>query len=171
MNTWTKFWAWYERHYALNLSITAGLFLLQLVHLYWLFGSVICVRLFGVNLFPVGNFWQFIIIVVDYTEIPALIASSVLYLDELRKGYSQKALVMLLLLNSQWLHLFWITDEFVITAFTNNMALPLPDWLAWVAILIDYLEVPVIVDILRKTRLALKEHRFEKINSILKEED
>jgi hypothetical protein len=51
------------------------------------------------------------------------------------------------------------------------MALPLPDWLAWVAILIDYLEVPVIVDILRKTRLALKEHRFEKINSILKEED
>ena len=38
----------------------------------------------------------------------------------------------------------------------------LPVWLAWVAILIDYLELPVIYDTLRKFFLSVREQRVGK---------
>ena len=42
-----RFWSWYEAHYRLNIAIAAGLFLLQLVHLYWLSADVVATRLTG----------------------------------------------------------------------------------------------------------------------------
>ena len=98
----------------------------------------------------------------DYTEIPALILSSIFYIGELQKefnprhiGASWKSILFLILLNSQWLHLFWITDEVVVAQFTGAAAVVLPVWLSWFAILIDYLEVPVIYDTIKKVILSL----------------
>ena len=91
----------------------------------------------------------------DYTEIPALITTSFLYIYELRKRFSWKAVFFLIALNSQWLHLFWITDEFVLNQFSGRPDTVLPVWLAWVAIMIDYLEVPVIIDTVFKFGKAI----------------
>ncbi|MBI3256135.1 MAG: hypothetical protein HYZ63_04155, partial [Candidatus Andersenbacteria bacterium] len=73
---WGAFWAWYEHHYTLNLVFSLGLFLLQLVHLFWLATNVIGLRLFGQSFFEFTGIWEYIIIAVDYTEIPALISVS-----------------------------------------------------------------------------------------------
>lgn len=145
-----RFWGWYERHYLMNLSISAGLFALQLVHLYWLTTDIVAFRLLGQSLFDPPLFWEYAIILVDYTEIPTLISTTVLYLYELRRKFSWGPLLLLLFINSQWLHLFWITDEFVINQFSAQPSTVLPVWLAWVAIGIDYLELPVIVDTIRR---------------------
>lgn len=147
-----RFFAWYERHYRIAVTVTTVLFLLQVVHLYWLFSHVISLRLLGVSYFTPNAFWQAVIVLIDYTEIPALISTTVLYWYELRKGFSWKSILFIVLLNTQWLHLFWITDEFVVDMFqgTANETI-LPAWLAWIAILIDYLELPVIVDTIFKT--------------------
>jgi hypothetical protein len=78
----------------------------------------------------------------------------------LRKGWNWKSFIFLLFLNSQWLHIFWITDEFVVNEFTGEEAISsLPVWLAWVAILIDYLELPVIYDTMKKFVVATREQR------------
>src|SRR3989344_8942136 len=138
-----KFWQWYERHYVLNIGIATGLFLLQLIHLVWLFGDIIIFKITGHALFGVNGFWEIALIVVDYTEIPALISVSIVYIHELSKVFSWKSVFYLFALNIQWLHLFWITDEFVVQTFTGAEILPL--WLAWIAILIDYLEFAVLV--------------------------
>ena len=140
-----KFWAWYERTYTLNISIAFGLFLLQIAHLVWLFGEVVWAYMVGEPLFSLEGIFKWLIIVVDYTEIPALISVSFIYLNELRKGWRTKEFLYFLFLNSQWLHLFWITDEFVETTF-NEPGTVLPIALAWLAILIDYLEIPVMID-------------------------
>lgn len=155
-----RFWQWYERNYTLNLGIAAGLFLLQIFHLIWLFAEVIWQKIFGFSLFTLSGVSEFITILVDYTEIPALITTSFVYINELRERFSIKSLLYLFFLNSQWIHLFWITDEFVVETFLHsplaNMA-----WLAWVAILIDYLEVPVILDTIKKFFFSLRERGFE----------
>lgn len=157
-----SFWHWYERHYVVNLVITSCLFLLQLFHLYWLGTDVIASRLTGHSLFSPLPHWQYIIVAVDYTEIPALLSASILYLyGFLQRKWYWKNVSFLILINSQWLHLFWITDEFVITALAEGKTGSiLPTWLAWIAILIDYLEIPVIVDMLIHTLRALTHHRF-----------
>lgn len=161
------FWGWYERHYKLNLGLTTFLFALQVVHLYWLAADVIAGRILGYSFFDPSAFWQYLIIVVDYTEIPALISTSVLYIYELQKKFSWKAVLFLIFLNTQWLHLFWITDEFVVNQFAGRPSTVLPTWLAWVAIMIDYLEVPVIIDTVAKFVRELKyghiRNAFEKL--------
>ena len=134
----------------MNLSISAGLFALQLIHLYWLSSDVVAFRLFEAHFFHPPAFWRYLIIIVDYTEIPTLISTTILYIYELRKKFSWIAIWLLFSINSQWLHLFWITDEFVINQFAGQQATILPTWLAWVAIGIDYLELPVIVDTIRR---------------------
>lgn len=146
-----KFWKWYESHLVINRAIASGLFVLQLIHLYWLTTHVVFLRLFGVSYFNPPPFWQYIIIVVDYTEIPALIATSLVYINEQRKKKNFKNLLYLFFLNIQLLHIFWITDEFVIEKFSGGVGTVLPVWLAWVAILIDYLELPVIFETMKKT--------------------
>jgi hypothetical protein len=145
-----KFWDWYESHYHLNVGITAGLFLLQIVHLVWLLLEVIWFKAFGYSLVHFYDLPRSILIFVDYTEIPAIISVSIIYIDALRHKITFKSILYLIFLNSQWLHLFWITDEFVIDAFSPNSVVSLPAWLAWVAILIDYLEIPVIYDVLKR---------------------
>src|SRR5687767_154121 len=111
------FWAWYERYYWLNVTVATGLFVFQALHLFWLGFHVIALRLTGESLFPVSPVWQLLLVAVDYTEVPALIGTSLIYLHELRRGFRVRHVLFLLLLNSQWLHLFWITDEFVVHQF------------------------------------------------------
>jgi hypothetical protein len=157
---WNGFWGWYERRYLLNVCIASVLFGLQLVHLYWLGAEPISLRLVDESFFSPSGLLQYLILFVDYTEIPALIAVSLLYVNELRRGFSWGPLLFLLLLNSQWLHIFWITDEYVSNELAGDAAATsLPAGLAWVAILIDYLEVPVIYDTLKRLALAIRAQR------------
>ncbi len=151
------FWRWYERHHALNIAIAAGLFTLQLIHLVWLTGDPLATRVFGERLFHPEGLVRWLIVLVDYTEIPALVSVSLVYVNDLRtKGASLKPILYLLFLNSQFLHIFWITDEFVVSSGSGE-ATALPAWLAYVALLIDYLELPVIYDTVRRLVVTLRE--------------
>jgi hypothetical protein len=153
------FWEWYNRHYALNVTIAAALFALQFAHLIWLTFHPLWFTLFGEPLLTVEKPWAWPLYVVDYTEIPALVTVSLVYLNELRRGFAWKPFLYLLFLNSQWLHIFWITDEFVV-ATSEGAAVGMPAWLAYVALGIDYLELPVIYDTFKKMTTALRERRF-----------
>jgi hypothetical protein len=158
---WNAFWAWYERHYLLNVGIASVLFMLQLVHLYWLGAEPISLRLVDESFFSPSGLPQYLIFFIDYTEIPALIAVSLVYINELRPGLSWRPTLFLLFLNSQWLHIFWITDEYVSNELAGEAAATsMPAWLAWVAILIDYLELPVIYDTLKRLAIAIRERRL-----------
>lgn len=152
----SRFWNWYERNYRLNLGIALFLFVWQLAHLYWLSAHVIAQKLFGQSYFELTPFWNWVIIVVDYTEVPALITTSLVYIYSLKKAFNFKSIFMLMLVNSQWLHLFWITDEFVLAVFTGKVV-NFPVWLVWLAILLDYLEIPVIIDTARNFAISLIE--------------
>lgn len=145
-----SFFSWYEKHHSLNLGITAALFLLQLVHLYWLTTHVLFQKLFGASLFDPSPTTNLVLALVDYTEIPALITASLVYINELRKGFAWAAVRNLLFLNSQWIHLFWITDEFIVRQFSGQSGIIFPFWLALLAILIDYLEIPVMYDVVKR---------------------
>ena len=152
-----EFWGWYERNYALNVGIAAALFALQLVHLVWLAGDPLAERLSGTPLFELDGPFRWLIVLVDYTETPALVSASLVYLHALHaRGLALRPVLYLLFLNSQWLHIFWITDEFVVGA---SGAGSLPVWLAYVAILIDYLELPVMVDTSKRLVIAVAEQR------------
>jgi hypothetical protein len=158
------FWTWYEKHYVLNVTLAACLFTIQLVHLYWLTTDVVFERLIGESFFSPTPFWEYVIIAVDYTEIPALITTSILYLHELKIEWRWGSIVYLILINSQWFHIFWITDEFVISQFREAQeSTILPTWLAWIAIVIDYLELPVIIDTIRKAIHSLRPFRFRSL--------
>jgi hypothetical protein len=151
----SRFWAWYGRHYTFHVTFAATLFVLQIVHLVWLGGEVVAQRATGDPLFHVGGIFRYLLVFVDWTEIPALISATTLYLYELREGFRWRPALFIVLLNSQYLHIFWITDELVVRDTIGESTLP--GWLAWIAILIDYLEVPVIVDTVRKTLSAIHE--------------
>ncbi len=71
-----RFFAWYERNYALNVGIATLLFLLQIVHLHWLTTDVVVARLTGESWFSPSGPLRFFIVVIDYTEIPALLSVS-----------------------------------------------------------------------------------------------
>jgi len=158
-----RFFDWYERHYTLNVAFAAGMFLLQLVHLWWLSAHVVALRLVERSFFNADGALYYAILIVDYTEIPVLVSVSLIYINELRKGWSWKPLLFLFFLNSQWLHIFWITDEFVQSEFSGAGAgSTLPTWLAWAAILIDYLELPVIYDTVKKFIIAIRKQRVGK---------
>lgn len=152
-----NFWRSYERRYTIYSGITAGIFLLQIVHLYWLTTHVVFHRIFGIILFDPSQFLQTAIILVDYLEIPAIIGTSILYIYSLKKKWNRKDLVLLILLNTQWIHIFWISDEFVLNVWRHEGASTIfPFWLAWVAIAIDYLELPVMFDTIKKFIFSLK---------------
>lgn len=154
-----RFWDWYNSHKLFNTGLAAGLFLLQLVHLYWLTVHVVFLKLFGVAFFSPTGFWEILIILVDYTEIPALVITSIFYINEYRQGKHFKSLLYLFFLNSQWIHMFWITDEFVVAQFTGAALVSFPVWLSWIAIGIDYLELPVIYDTLKTFFVSLWQRR------------
>jgi hypothetical protein len=152
-----KFWDWYQRHYLLNLSVSTVLFAVQLFHLYWLFTDIILVKLTGSSYFPFGEIWGIVSTVLDYSEIPAIISTSILYIHLLRQNFSKKNLFYLLFINIQWIHILWITDEIVIEKFASQF--DLFHWAnaaAWAAILIDYLELPVIWDTAKRLAAEIK---------------
>jgi hypothetical protein len=112
--------------------LSAALFLTQLIHLTWMSTYVVPIRLWGTSLWSPPSTP---LALADYLELPAIVATSLLYIRT-------RNWKMLVLVNLQLFHLFWITDEFVLERGSLN---PL---LAWVAITIDYLELPVIFDTL-----------------------
>jgi hypothetical protein len=118
---------WLER-------LSAVLFFTQIVHLIWMTTYVIPIQL-GSS--PIWSPPEAPLALADYLELPAIIATSVLYIRT-------KNWKMLFLVNVQLFHIFWITDEFVLDRGT------LVPVLAWIAILIDYLELPVIFDTIRR---------------------
>jgi len=145
-----SFWKWYQNHLLLNQVIVASLFVWQILHLYWLTMHVIANKLIGYPIFIPTEFYQLLLVIADYFEIPVLISGTLVYLHSLNEGNPKKNLIFLLLINSQWLHLFWITDEFVVEKFRESSSTILPVWIAWLAIFIDYLELPVIYDTFKK---------------------
>ncbi len=151
-----RFWNWYQQKYNVIVPITAGLFLLQIVHLYWMTTNIAFFRLFGHPFWNPNNFWNSVIAVVDYTEVPAIITSTIFYIHQFRQGNRVRSILFLFLINSQWLHLFWITDEIVYAMITGTILIPLPMWLSWFAIFVDYLELPVIFDTIRKSIRLLR---------------
>ena len=166
----TKFWEWYERNYKLNIGITSLLFLLQIFHLIWLFVEVIWAKIFGTPLLYLSGAPKLLILLVDYTEIPALISVSLIYINDIRKnGFKPKPVFYIFALLVQLIHIFWITDEFVLTTFSGEGPIVnIPAWLAWVAILIDYLELPVIFETLKKLKTAFKKGGLDDLRDALK---
>ncbi|OGE88980.1 MAG: hypothetical protein A3J07_04750 [Candidatus Doudnabacteria bacterium RIFCSPLOWO2_02_FULL_49_13] len=152
-----RFWDWYQKYYRVNLTVTVFLFALQLFHLYWMFTDIILLKLTGQSYFGLSKIWGVLSTFIDYSEIPALVSTNILYIYLLREKFSYKYLWFLFSLNIQLLHIFWITDEIVIKKF--NASLHLFHWstaIAWIAILIDYLEVPVIFDTARRLIVEIK---------------
>lgn len=161
-NILKNFWQKYKEKYSLYSGITSGIFLLQIIHLYWLTTHVVSYRLFDKVFFQPNEFWQFVIIIVDYLEIPAIIITSILYIFSLSQKWNKKDLILLILLNTQWLHIFWISDEFVKDMFFGDSSSTiLPLWLAWVAIMIDYLEIPVMYDTIKKFLGSLSKNKVK----------
>ena len=145
-----RFWRWYNKHYAFNVRFSTALFLLQIIHLVWLGAHVLAIELTGSSFFPQSL--SFLIALIDYTEIPAIIGVSLIYINEIVAGTAtRKTYLLLALLLSQVLHLFWITDEIVLATLTGAAPIAIPRALALVAIAIDYLEVPVMVDTIRRS--------------------
>jgi len=160
------FWKWYKENYHLNLLIAVSLFSLQIVHLFWLFTHVILPKIGLGDWFLPFPFLNWLLILVDYTEIPALITTSLIYINEIRsKNKSFKPWLYLFFLNMQWIHLFWITDEFVVETF-HFAGL----WW-WLAIAIDYLEVPVIIDTVKKLVLNIKRGQTNLILEALRDRE
>ncbi len=156
-NLLDKFFVWYNEHYLFALTATTLLFLLQAFHLYWLFTDVVLFRITGHSYFILPPFWGALSTILDYTEIPALISTSLVYINQFRKNRDWRPIRFLILLNIQWLHLFWITDEVVVEQFSSSMGLfHWATWLSWIAILIDYAELPVMYDTAKET---IKEYR------------
>jgi len=145
----------YLRYQNINLKISFILISLQLLHLYWLTTYVVLYRLTGIDYFGELSDFILLFIIIDYIEIPALVSGVIYYLftiiyDKKEKEKRTKNTVLLILLAIQSIHIFWITDDIVYTTFVGSELIYMPEYLAWIAILIDYLELPVIYDLLKR---------------------
>lgn len=91
-------------------------------------------------------------VVIDYIEIPALVSGIIFYAYNIHsdKEDAKRSYLFLGMLAVQVFHIFWITDDVVYNSFFKSSFLKIPPLLAWIAILIDYLEIPVIADLLFK---------------------
>ena len=148
------FWQRYEN---LNLKIAFVLISLQLIHLYWLTTDVVIQRITGESVLGVqhGSPLFIFFIIIDYVEIPALVAGLTYYTLSIYKHekVSAKNALLLSMLVFQVFHIFWITDDVVYDSFFGSPSgsVEIPYYAAWVAILIDYLELPVIGDLFYRT--------------------
>lgn len=124
---------------------------------------MIALKLLGQTYFDPSPVINILIALADYLEIPALFATTLLYLRAHIMKFEFKNIWFLFAINSQWLHIFWITDEVVVTQLTGVIPLPLPVWLAWLAIIIDYLELPVIYDTSKKFYNSVAERLIRNI--------
>ena len=145
----------YLRYQNINLKISFILISLQLLHLYWLTTYVVLYRLTGIDYFGELSDFILLFIIIDYIEIPALVSGLIYYLftiiyDKKEKEKRTKNTVLLILLAIQSIHIFWITDDIVYTTFVGSELIYMPEYFAWIAILIDYLELPVIYDLLKR---------------------
>jgi hypothetical protein len=120
--------------------LSAALFVTQLVHLTWMTTYVVPVHL-GHR--PLWSPPSAPLALADYLELPAIAATSILYIRT-------KQWRMLLLVDVQLFHIWWITDAVILSHATLNPVL------AWAAILVDYLELPVIVDTIRRALSGLR---------------
>lgn len=142
------FWRRYKN---LNLKIALVLISLQIIHLYWLTTDVVLERLVGTSFFAFPQIPLPLFVVIDYLEIPALIAGIAFYsLNVYRQRRFGKDFLLLVALAVQIFHLFWITDEVVYDLLLGTIPIQIPVYLAWIAISIDYLELPVIGDLFYK---------------------
>jgi hypothetical protein len=143
------FWHKYEN---LNLKVAFVLISLQLVHLYWLTADVVIRRITQDQTqgLSANGLLLFFFVVIDYIEIPGLAAGLTYYAMSLYRHREHRAKngLFLIFLIVQVFHIFWITDEIVYESFFGkSSAIQLPYAAVWVAILIDYLELPVIADL------------------------
>jgi hypothetical protein len=150
-----KFINFYLRYQNINLKISFILISLQLLHLYWLTTDVVIYRLTGIDYFVGLSDFILLFIIIDYIEIPALVSGIIYYFfaiifDKNEKEKRIKNTVLLILLSIQSIHIFWITDEVVYSTFVGSDLIYMPEYFAWIAILIDYLELPVIYDLLKR---------------------
>jgi len=139
----------YRRYEEASTRIAFFLIALQAVHLIWLTTDVVLVKL-GVGpgqIFPDGL--EPVQAFIDYLEIPGLIAGvSVYVMNMVGKGkVSARNTLFTGLLLIQFVHLFWITDEVVYQVLLESDLADIPEPVAWVAIMIDYLELPVMFDL------------------------
>ena len=150
-----KFINFYLRYQHINLKISFILISLQLLHLYWLTTDVVIYRLTGIDYFVGLSDFILLFIIIDYIEIPALVSGIIYYFfaliyDKKEKEKRIKNTVLLILLAIQSIHIFWITDDVVYATFVGSDLIYMPEYFAWIAILIDYLELPVIYDLLKR---------------------
>lgn len=151
----TRIINFYLRYQNINLKISFILISLQLLHLYWLTTDVVIYRLTGIDYFIELSDFILLFIIIDYIEIPALVSGIIYYFfaliyDKREKEKRIKNTVLLILLAIQSIHIFWITDEVVYSTFVGSDLIYMPEYFAWIAILIDYLELPVIYDLLKR---------------------
>jgi hypothetical protein len=151
----TRIINFYLRYQNINLKISFILISLQILHLYWLTTDVVIYRLTGIDYFIELSDFILLFIIIDYIEIPALVSGIIYYFfaliyDKKEKEKRIKNTVLLILLAIQSIHIFWITDEVVYSTFVGSDLIYMPEYFAWIAILIDYLELPVIYDLLKR---------------------
>ena len=150
-----RFINFYLRYQNINLKISFILISLQLLHLYWLTTDVVIYRLTGIDYFTELSDFILLFVIIDYIEIPALVSGVIYYsftiiFDQKEKEKRIKNTILLILLSIQSIHIFWITDEVVYSTFVGSDLIYIPEYFAWIAILIDYLELPVIYDLLKR---------------------
>ena len=148
-----KFINFYLRYQNLNLKISFLLISLQLLHLYWLTTDVVLYRITGTDYFVETSGFVLLFIIIDYIEIPALVSGIIYYFFNLiynKKEKRIKNIIFLILLAIQSIHILWITDDIVYSTFVGADLIEIPEYLVWIAILIDYLELPVIYDLLKR---------------------
>lgn len=120
--------------------LSAVLFLTQLIHLTWMTTYVVPVHL---GYHPIWSPPPAPVALADYLELPAIVTTSILYIRT-------RQWRMLFLVDVQLFHIYWITDEIILSQSTLN------PFLAWAAILVDYLELPVVVDTIRRALRGLE---------------
>ena len=150
-----KVLSFWEKYQSLNLKIAFFLMSLQVLHLYWLTADVVLKMIAGDSYFGLPSTLLPLFVLVDYIEIPALISGITFYSFSLMRNTKTNRdhavnTIFLSLLATQIIHIFWITDEVVYESFFGGDLLTFPIYLAWVAILIDYLEIPVMIDLFRR---------------------
>lgn len=167
IQTFKPFWNWYERTYKAQLLVAVILFLVQAIHLIWLTVDVAIPKLTGTDILHLHRAAEFLISIVDYSEIPAIFSVSLIYINQIRKKIkTRKNIMMLAFLNSQWIHILWITDEFVVDIFNYPEQNLIAVTLALIAIGIDYLEIPVMIDATKQLISQFKSGASSKSSSV-----
>lgn len=131
----------YRRYENLGLKITFVLVSLQVIHLIWL-----TLFVFEIHL-PLPDI---VFAAIDFLEVPALVSGIVFYSLLLHFSRNKKDMLYVGLLLIQFIHIIWITDTFIYMSINFNQYI----WLAIIAIVIDYLEIPVIYDLYKRIRVA-----------------